>query len=223
MAGYENRSNERKRVEKISPRELAFDIDGVLADTFRVFVETARNQYHVQVTYEDITEYDFRKVIDIDDETSRVIIQRILDDPIHMGIKPMDGAVEVLGLLAQEGPILLVTARPGRSAILQWVLRHLKGVDKDLIRLEATGTHEQKIPILLEQGIRYFVEDRLDTCYLLAATQVTPIVFQQPWNKRPHPFRSVRSWMEIAQMIDWTNQKKSLDRIPMNGEITSQE
>jgi uncharacterized HAD superfamily protein len=194
---------ERETMEKISPRELAFDIDGVLADTFRVFVETARKECHVEVAYEDITEYDFRKVIDIDDETSRMIIQQILDDPIRMGIRPIEGAVEVLGLLAREGPILLVTARPGRAAIHEWVLRHLHGVNEDLIRLEATGTHQEKIPILLENGIRYFVEDRLDTCYLLAAAQVTPIVFDQPWNQKPHPFRRVRSWEEIARMIAW--------------------
>jgi len=195
---------EQRRVENISPRELAFDIDGVVADTFRVFVETARKRYHVQVAYEDITEYDFRKVIDIDDKIAIEIIHRILDDPIGMRIKPIEGAVKVLRLLAEEGPILLVTARPGRPAIYEWVLQQLQGVDRNLIHLEATGTHEEKIPILLEHGIRYFVEDRLDTCFLLAAAQVTPIVFEQPWNQKPHPFIRVRSWTEIGQMVAWS-------------------
>lgn len=200
-------------MENIAPRELAFDIDGVLADTFRVFVETARKQYHVQVAYEDITEYDFRKVIDIDIEIARDIIQRILDDPIQMGIRPIKGAVEILRLLAGEGPILLVTARPGRSAIYQWVLEHLKGVDRNLIRLEATGTHEEKIPILVEQGIKYFVEDRLDTCYLLASAKVTPIVFDQPWNQKSHPFIRVRSWAEIGRMIAWSRSTEGQGRL----------
>lgn len=191
-------------MENILPSELAFDIDGVLADTFRVFVETARKKYNVPVAYEDVTEYDFTKVIDIDLEIARGIIQRILDDPIEMGIRPIEGAVKVLRLLASEGPILLVTARPGRRAIHDWVIRHLQGVDTHLIQLEATGTHEEKIPILLEHGIRYFVEDRLDTCYLLAKAQVTPIVFEQPWNRKPHPFLRVRSWAEIERMIAWS-------------------
>ncbi|MBW2093438.1 MAG: haloacid dehalogenase [Deltaproteobacteria bacterium] len=204
LSRCEEKKRGQERVGNISPRELAFDIDGVLADTFRVFVETARNQYHVQVAYEDITEYDFRKVIDIDIEIARDIIERILDHPIQMGIRPIEGAVEVLRLLAGEGPILLVTARPGRSAIYEWVLQHLQGVDSNLIRLEATGTHEEKVPILLKHGIRYFVEDRLDTCYLLATAQVTPIVFEQPWNQKPHPFIRVRSWAEIEQMIAWS-------------------
>ena len=44
-----NRMAEEKR-EKIAPGELAFDIDGVFADTFRVFVETAKG-YGVEVEY----------------------------------------------------------------------------------------------------------------------------------------------------------------------------
>lgn len=204
---------EQGSVRNISPRELAFDIDGVLADTFRVFVETARKKYHVQVAYEDITEYDFRKVIDIDDNIAMEIIHGILEDPIGMGIRPVEGAVEVLRLLAEEGPILLVTARPGRSVIYEWVLQQLQGVERDLIHLVATGTHEEKIPILLGQGIRYFVEDRLDTCFLLAAAEVTPIVFEQPWNQKPHPFNRVRSWAEIGRMIAWSGSMRGIGRM----------
>jgi len=189
--------------KKISPRKLAFDIDGVFADTFRIFVETARNQYDVKVAYEDITEYDFRKVVDIDDETARSIIQRILDDPVRMGIRPVEGAIDVITRLSLLGPILFVTARPGKTAILEWLLQQLREVDHSLIRLEATGTHQEKIPVLLENGIRYFVEDRLDTCYLLASASVTPIVFEQPWNRKPHPFQSVGTWKELSDMIEW--------------------
>jgi len=189
--------------KKISPRKLAFDIDGVFADTFRIFVETARNQYDVKVAYEDITEYDFRKVVDIDDETARSIIQKILDDPVRMGIRPIEGAIDVITRLSLLGPILFVTARPGKTAILEWLLQQLRKVDHSLIRLEATGTHQEKIPVLLENGIRYFVEDRLETCYLLASASVTPIVFEQPWNRKPHPFQSVGTWKELSDMIEW--------------------
>jgi len=72
---------------KILPHELAFDIDGVIADTFRAFVKTASERYNVEIEYEAITDYDFRKVIDIDEETSNEIIEMILDNPLGMGIK----------------------------------------------------------------------------------------------------------------------------------------
>ena len=188
---------------KIAPNELAFDVDGVFADTFRTFVETAREQYGIQVEYEDITEYDFRQVIDIDEKTSHEIIQMILDNPLAMGIQPVFGAVEVLSRLSQTGPLLFVTARPEKESILQWIQQYLPVADMSIIRLEATRTHEEKLPVLLKHGIRYFVEDRLETCYLLEKTSITPIVFEQPWNRKPHPFQTVKDWHEIEVLIQW--------------------
>jgi uncharacterized HAD superfamily protein len=188
---------------KISPNELAFDIDGVFADTFRVFVETARNEYGLDFEYEDITEYDFRSVLDIDEGISREIIGRILDYPIEMGIRPIIGAVEVLTGLSRHGPLLFVTARSNKESIFRWIHRQLRWVDKGVIRIEATGNHQEKLPVLLKHGIKYFVEDRLDTCDLLAKASVTPIVFEQPWNRKPHSFQSVKNWDDISHMIDW--------------------
>ena len=76
-------------------------------------------------------------------------------------------------------------------------------MDPNRIRLEATTTHQRKLPVLLENRVRYFVEDRLETCYLLEKAAIRPIVFQQPWNDRPHPFHSVRDWLELSGLIAW--------------------
>jgi uncharacterized HAD superfamily protein len=188
---------------KILPKELAFDVDGVFADTFRVFVDTARNQYGIQVRYEDITEYDFRKVIDIDENTSQEILQKILDHPIEMGIKPIPGSVAVLSRLARRWPLLFVTARSGKDAIIQWIKLQLHLDGNSNIYLETVEDHDEKGTVLLKHGIRFFVEDRLETCYLLDKACVTPIVFEQPWNRRPHPFPVVRDWGELSEMIRW--------------------
>jgi len=188
---------------KIRPAELAFDIDGVIADTFRAFVRAARDSYGVEIEYEDITDYDFRKVIDIDDETSDAIIEQILEDPLGLGIAPVQGAVDVLRRLSCFGPLCFVTARTNRDAIMEWVRQTLQIENGGPIRLEATGTHENKLPVLLKHGIRYFVEDRLETCYLIQQSPVTPIVFDQPWNRQAHPFLSVGSWDDIRDMVEW--------------------
>ena len=69
--------------------------------------------------------------------------------------------------------------------------------------MTATGVSTAKLEILKSQGTRFFVEDRIDTCHLLAAEGITPIVYDQPWNRTNHPFTVVRSWEEIASLIDW--------------------
>jgi len=140
---------------------------------------------------------------DINEETSNEIIEMILEDPVGMGITPISGAVEVLTRLSYFGPIFFVTARSNRDAIIEWVEKTLGLGDGNAIHLEATGAHEDKLPILLKHGIRYFVEDRLETCYLIQGSPVTPIVFDQPWNRKEHPFLSVGDWDEIHDMIEW--------------------
>ena len=188
---------------RIRPEQIAFDIDGVVADTFRTFVHKARREHGCQVRYQDITEYDFMKVIDIDEQLTLKIFRALLAEPIASGIKPVDGAGEVLTRLSRSAPLLFVTARPEREAILEWTYLNLPEVDTASIRLEATETYTAKLPILLEAGIRYFVEDRLDTCYLLQEASIIPIVYSQPWNKKPHPFYAVGGWDEVAKMIAW--------------------
>ncbi len=188
---------------KISPRDIAFDVDGVFADTFRVFIEKARKEYGYQFNYEDITEYDFMRVIDIGEQESEEIIQTLLDYPIENGIRPMPGAVEVLTRLSRSGPLFFVTARPDEAAILGWIHHQLPEVDMTLIHLEATNTHKKKAPVLEKSGKKYFMEDRLETCYLLQEVPIIPIVFQQPWNRKPHPFQVVESWDELSTMIAW--------------------
>jgi len=189
---------------KIKPHELAFDIDGVFADTIGAFIREARDKYGVSIRYEDITEYELVKSVKMDEKALVELAKRILYEPLEIGIKPIEGSIKVLKRLSYYTThLFFVTARPDRKGILKWVLNYLRDVDKNSIWIMATGTHEEKIPLLVRHGIRYFVEDRLETCFMLSQASITPIVFEQPWNKKPHPFPKVKSWYELEQMIDW--------------------
>jgi hypothetical protein len=188
---------------RIAPNEIAFDVDGVFADTFHLFVAKARSDYGYQFEYEDITEYDFMKVLDMDAEASDAIVQTLLEYPLESGVRPISGAVQVLTRLSLCAPLHFVTARPQKKPILDWVEHQLPEVDRGRIRLEVTGVHTEKIPVLMERGFKYFVEDRLDTCPLLEQNGITPILFEQPWNRKPHPYHVVRDWDDISMLIDW--------------------
>jgi uncharacterized HAD superfamily protein len=189
---------------RIAPNEIAFDVDGVFADTFRLFVAKARGEYGYRFEYEDITEYDFMKVLDIETEASDAIVRALIESPLESGVLPISGAVEVLTRLSLRAPLQFVTARPQKKPILDWVEHQLPDVDKNRIRIEVTGVHTEKIPVLLEKRFKYFVEDRLDTCPLLEQNGITPILFEQPWNRKPHPYQVVRNWEDISMLIDWS-------------------
>lgn len=52
--------------------------------------------------------------------------------------------------------------------------------------------------------LRCFVEDRLDTCFLMQQHDITPVVFVQPWNRRPHSSMAVDSWDQLKNIIQWS-------------------
>jgi hypothetical protein len=126
-----------------------------------------------------------------------------MDEPLEIGIRPFSGAIQVLSRLLNFGPLLFVTARPTREPILAWMQNHIGLDDPGELRIETVMRYKDKLPALLKHGAKYFVEDRLETCYIVDQGPVTPIVFDQPWNRKPHPFQTVKGWDDIADMIKW--------------------
>jgi hypothetical protein len=100
------------------------------------------------------------------------------------------------------GPILLVTARSKLGPIKAWVDQAL-GADPGEIEVIATGSFEAKPDVLLQKEVAFFVDDRLDTCFLLQQHDIAPLVYVQPWNRQSHPFLEVDGWRQLEMLIDW--------------------
>ena len=188
----------------IDPAALAFDIDGVVADTMTLFLEIARDEYGINsIRYEDITRYNLADCLDMDPEIIDRIVINLLDGDHGTRLRPLTGAAEFLERFAQSvHPVVFVTARPYIGSLSDW-FENVLGLDPSLWEVVATGTHEGKTGILLDRNISYFVEDRLDTCFALRDAGIAPVLFKQPWNREPHPFVEVGSWAELDALIDF--------------------
>ncbi len=186
----------------VQPAELAFDIDGVIADTMSLFIDIARMDFGISgIRYEDITEYEINGFAGVDKIMVMRIIKRILDGRHSACLEPLIGAPAVLKRLNQKHrPTLFVTARPNADQIYDWILESLS-LEPTNIEVVATGSFSAKQDVLLDRGITSFVEDRLETCFLLSEAGINPIVFKQPWNRKPHPFTEVENWQELESLI----------------------
>lgn len=186
----------------VDPRHLAFDIDGVVADTMQVFVDLARERFGLSdLTKEHLTCYDLRRCVAAPTHVIDELICLTLDDEHTAKIPAMDGAAEVLEQLAQWGPLRFVTARVWPESIERWLHALLPRIDRRAITVIATGNPERKHAILHELKVHHFVEDRLETCHLLAQNGIQPILFDQPWNRMPAPFPRVFTWKELSNLL----------------------
>ena len=186
----------------LSPDTTAFDVDGVIADTMRLFIDIARELFQIRhLRYEDITTYHLDECLDLAPDTIEAIIRQILDGGHGLPLHAISGCRRAMAKFAANGqPVRFVTARPGPDVIRPWLEQNLP-LRPEQIEVVATGSFEAKADVLHAEGIRVFVEDRLETCFLLSRSGIAPILFKQPWNRSPHPFREVASWEELAAMM----------------------
>jgi uncharacterized protein len=188
--------------EKIDPRRLAFDIDGVVADIMSTFVSLANERFpRHHVRYDDIVEFDLVRCLRLDEAVVWEILDLLLNRPEELNIAPVPHAVPVLTKLSQEHPLLFVTARDKAEPIFGWLTKNLPEVPPADIRVIATGDPETKLEYLQDHNISYFVEDRLETCFQLARHGIQPLLYDQPWNRRPHSFPVIYTWRELATLI----------------------
>ena len=69
------------------------------------------------------------------------------------------------------------------------------------MKVIATGDHNDKVRHIHEHGLKYFVDDRAETCMQLASAGITPLVFSQPWNLNRHNLQTVENWIDIQDLI----------------------
>jgi len=187
--------------EKIDPGLLGFDFDGVIADTAETFLRLACEQYNIcDIRPEDIINFDVEECVDIPEEIVTAIFRDILMDSVGSGLKPMPGAVDVLEELAENNRVTVVTARPVSEPVHDWLEHVLPHAAVPKIRVIAMGAHDDKPRHIHELGLRYFIDDRAETCIQLSETNIHPIVFSQPWNHNRHQLQVVHSWEEIRML-----------------------
>lgn len=186
----------------IDPMTVAFDVDGVIADTMTLFLELARRDYGITgLNYEDITSYSLEDSLAMDPEVIRTILNRIIAGDYTDPLPAIDGAGPVLSRISEyRSPLLFVTARPFPGPISDWMC-DLLGIEPAAVQVVATGTYQAKAKVLHESGIRCFVEDRLETCYRLQEEGIEPVLYRQPWNRESHPFIEVGNWQELENLI----------------------
>ena len=97
--------------------QLAFDIDGVVADIMTTFLVLARERYNQghHLRYEHITTFYLEDCLDLPAWIIDALIRELIDRPHELPVAPFPHAVAVLTRLARAGAAAL-RHRPGPAA-----------------------------------------------------------------------------------------------------------
>jgi uncharacterized HAD superfamily protein len=194
----------RLPVPPIDPDTLAFDIDGVVADTMSVFVRLAHERYGLtRLSKQDMLCYNLYDCLGLEKKIIDDLIVLTLDEEHTRQIPPIPGAPEVLTQLAEAVPLRFITARSEAEPISEWVFSILPDVPRQKITVIASGSPDSKLGILHQLGVRFFVEDRLETCKNLKEAGIEPLLFEQPWNRD-------QLAPGLIRISDWTQLKECL-------------
>lgn len=188
---------------KVLPGEIGFDLDGVIADTAAAFVRIACEEYgYCDFTVEDITTFQIEQCIGMPATLVERIFRDILEDSLAAGLTPIPGAIEVLEEMAASGPITVITARHLEQPVIDWFDHFFPRSTTRAIRLIAMGDHDDKLRHIRRYGLRYFIDDRAETCTMLAAADILPYVYSHPWNRDRHHLPTVENWWQIRALLD---------------------
>ncbi len=188
----------------IDPCLLAFDIDGVVADTMAVFVRLAHERYGLtHLSQQHMLSYNLYECLGLEKQIIDDLILLTLDDLHTMQIPPVPGAPEVLMELARLAPLRFITARVCSEPITQWLFTVLPCVPREKITVIASGAPETKLDIINGLEIRYFVDDRIETCRRLKEAGIEPFLFDQPWNRNDEAdgFIRVQNWIQLKSWV----------------------
>jgi uncharacterized HAD superfamily protein len=189
---------------RIPAADIAFDIDGVVADTMEIFVRLAHERYGLTaMRKEQLSCYDLRQCLRLEKDMLDDLICLTLDDEHTMQIPPMPDAPEVLTELARSAPLRFVTARVWPESITEWLYKTLPEVPRERIMVIASGAPEIKLGILKDLHVNYFVEDRVETCRQLKRAGIQPLLFIQPWNfnEPADGFIRIENWTRLKEWV----------------------
>jgi len=171
------------------------DLDDVLAETGRTFLEVLESEFGKQVDWDEIHDYDLGVSLGMDEEVLTEFMHAVHRPEVLASVMPIPGSLEALESWIDQGyEIEVVTGRPIATEEItrKWLkdkempYHSLIHVDKYAWEEELLGT-SAGVPLVHLAGNGYclVVEDSAEVAIHLTEILEAPVaVLDRPWNRR---------------------------------------
>lgn len=142
--------------------------------------------------------WDLKKAFGWDEFTVEKFLDETLEEACFKA-ETKENAVEVINKLQREGnKIIIITSRTTKNAYEiseKWLKQ--KNVNYDKLIVGSTD----KGKTCLENEIDVFIDDNVEFCNSVSATNAKVLMFDSPCNQKEMNFKRVYSWDEVYKEI----------------------
>jgi uncharacterized HAD superfamily protein len=166
--------------------KVALDIDGVCGNSPKI-IQSILDERNIKAEFNQ-----YKPLIkDIEDSESLMneVVTEMFSNRMHE-IEPYEDAVGgVANIDKFVGPITFVTSRREEfnENTVKWLNTHFPFLSYALVNRHS----EDKTPYLLENGFRFFVEDRLKTANQAAEAGIITFLMNRKWNLDRYTHKNV--------------------------------
>ena len=189
---------------------IGVDLDSVLADFQKTFLEFVNAHNRTSYKPEDVTVYSYPDVFGVSKESAYQQVLDFYNSPEFETIPPIDGAVEAVDTLTQKNTLYIVTSRPHSTDIktAKWVKKHFPDKFAQVIYTEQyslkTGEGLTKATVCKQHSITLFIEDAMVYAEEIARAGIAVLLLDSPWNQQTDLLSGitrVNSWGEIVNLV----------------------
>ena len=194
------------------PMVISFDLDDVLAAFQLGWIEFNKKHYNEHYTFEDFSEFDYRKVMHIEnDEVFRRIFE-FYESGMLKDLMPLEGAQKIVKDLSKDHTLYVLTSRSPEIAELsqKWIEKHYPQCFKKVLftgQISRQGMNHtvSKADFCREYGIAYHIDDAPFHAEGIVDAGTKIIVLEKPWNRTYDfgelPVIRVKSLSELPEIL----------------------
>lgn len=181
-------------------KKFGMDIDGTITCP-STFVPYLNKQYNLNITLDDIKQYDFTPLVDVSEEEFGKWFSGI-EGHIYANSPLAKNAKQVLKQWGNMHELYFISAREPRHLQLTKNWFNLNEIHYN--HIELIGSHD-KVEAAKKYHVDIFFEDKHDNAVNIhEACQIPVILFNTPYNQDPIPEGVVRvnDWNEASLWIN---------------------
>lgn len=173
-------------------KTILIDIDGVVADLHRAWLDLYNAEYHDSLTHTDIVKWEMHEIVK--PECGMKIYDFLHHPDIYRKTPPISGAVDGVRKLKNAGHIIVFVTAGLSSEKERWMEFLGFGSKKDIISADATKKHMIEGDVMIED-----YQPTLSAWYRIGRQG---ILINRPWNQHTPWSPRVAGWPEIVKMLE---------------------